>query len=160
MPRRLRPWKDSMSPTRPMIVRVTPRLTNACPPVSSTRSVTWAICSSVAPGAITTTMLSRLGATSGWPEPDIHHPISDCDVRDLRLDPAPGHQLDDQHGGQDQRPAEQHPRTVADSPPSSTAKSAAKTGSMLMMIAVRVGGRCACAQVWPSSEAAPANSAM
>ena len=57
MLRRLRPWKDSMSPTRPMIVRTTPRLTKAWPPVSSTRSVTVAICSSVAPGAITTTMV-------------------------------------------------------------------------------------------------------
>ena len=48
MLRRLRPWKDSMSPTRPMIVRTTPRLTNAWPPTPSTRSVTCAICSSVA----------------------------------------------------------------------------------------------------------------
>ena len=47
-------------------------------------------------------------------------------------------------------------RVVTDSPPSSTAKSAANTGSMLMMIAARVGGRWACAQVWPSSASAPA----
>src|ERR1700712_1642072 len=64
MPRRLRPWKDSMSPTRPMIVRVTPRLTKACPPTPSTRSVTCAICSSVASGAITTTMRQTLVALS------------------------------------------------------------------------------------------------
>ena len=46
------------------------------------------------------------------------------------------------------------------SPPSSTANRAAKTGSMLMMIAARVGGRWACAQVWPIIAAAPAKTAM
>ena len=159
MPRRLRPWKDSMSPTRPMIVRVTPRLTNACPPVSSTRSVTWAICSSVAPGAITTTMVeARVRRPDAGT--DIQHPISDCDVRDLRLDlPARGTSSTISIAASTSAPPSSI-RSVADSPPSSTAKSAAKTGSMLMMIAVRVGGRWACAQVWPSSAAAPATSAM
>jgi hypothetical protein len=51
-------------------------------------------------------------------------------------------------------------RIVALSPPNSTAKSAAKTGSMLMMIAARAGGRCACAQVWPIIAPAAANTAM
>ena len=45
-----------MSPTRPMIVRTTPLATNASPPTLSTLSTTWAICSSVAPGAMTTTI--------------------------------------------------------------------------------------------------------
>ena len=51
-------------------------------------------------------------------------------------------------------------REVAASPPSQTAKEAAKTGSIDMMMALRVGGRCACAQVWASIAAAPATSAM
>ena len=51
-------------------------------------------------------------------------------------------------------------RAVMSSPPMSTAKNAAKTGSMLMMIAVRVGERCACAQVWPAIASAPAKTAM
>lgn len=42
-------------------------------------------------------------------------------------------------------------RQVSDSPPSATAKNAAKTGSIVMTIAARVAGRCACAQVWAHS---------
>ena len=46
------------------------------------------------------------------------------------------------------------------SPPSSTAKKAAKTGSMLITIAVRVGESCDWAQVWAIRATAPATSAM
>jgi hypothetical protein len=51
-------------------------------------------------------------------------------------------------------------RPVTPSPPSSTAKNAAKTGSMLMMIAVRVGESCDCAHVCAISASAPATIAM
>ena len=45
-----------MSPTSPTIVRVSPRLTNASPPASVTRATTASTSSSVASGAITTTI--------------------------------------------------------------------------------------------------------
>src|SRR3954452_521751 len=113
MLRRLSPWKDSMSPTRPMIVRTTPRLTNAWPPTLSTRSVTWAICSSVASGAITTTMALTLAVCPRGGRPFRHagRPVrrSHGDVRDLRLDPPAGNQLDDEHRGEDQRATEEDP---------------------------------------------------
>src|SRR5215831_4546223 len=50
----------SSVPITPMIVRVTPRLTNALPPCASMCAVTVLISASVAPGAITTTMDGRL----------------------------------------------------------------------------------------------------
>ena len=70
--RRLRPWKESMSPTRPMIVRTSPLLTNAEPPTPSTFSTTCATSASVASGAITTTMgssslSSRVSGIGGSP---------------------------------------------------------------------------------------------
>jgi hypothetical protein len=46
------------------------------------------------------------------------------------------------------RAADHHPRGQALTP-NSTAKNAAHTGSIVMMMAARVGGSCACAQVWP-----------
>jgi hypothetical protein len=46
-----------MSPTRPMIVRVTPRLTNASPPTDSTRAITPSTSSAEASGFMTTTTL-------------------------------------------------------------------------------------------------------
>src|SRR6059058_471364 len=46
----------STSPTRPTIVRCTPRETNAEPPASSTVRTTASSSSAVTPGAITTTM--------------------------------------------------------------------------------------------------------
>ena len=51
-------------------------------------------------------------------------------------------------------------RDVRSSPPSHTAKNDANTGSMLMMIALRVGGRWAWAQVCPSRPSAPTTMAM
>src|SRR3954453_12179215 len=54
--RRLRVWNCSMSPTRPTIVRVTPRLTKAEPPASSTRDTIAATSSEEASGLITTTI--------------------------------------------------------------------------------------------------------
>jgi hypothetical protein len=59
--RRLRWWKESMSPTRPMIVRTSPLETNASPPTASTRATTAAMSSSVASGDMTTTMAANLG---------------------------------------------------------------------------------------------------
>ena len=53
--RRFSSEKLSMSPTRPMIVRVTPRLTNASPPTDWTRATTPSISSAEAPGCMTTT---------------------------------------------------------------------------------------------------------
>ena len=55
--RRFSPWKESTSPTSPMIVRTTPLLTNAEPPTLSTFSTTWAMSSSLASGDMTTTMV-------------------------------------------------------------------------------------------------------
>ena len=54
--RRFSPPKATTSPTRPTIVRCTPRLTNADPPACSTRSTTASTCSGGAPGRMTTTM--------------------------------------------------------------------------------------------------------
>ena len=51
-------------------------------------------------------------------------------------------------------------RRVGSSPPARTAKSAANTGSMLMMIAQRVGARWAWAQVWANRANDPASAAM
>src|SRR6478752_5538954 len=45
-----------MSPTRPTIVRVTPRLTNASPPASRTRVTTASTSAGTAAGVMTTTM--------------------------------------------------------------------------------------------------------
>ena len=44
-------------------------------------------------------------------------------------------------------PPTDHPRASAVSSPSVTAKNAAKTGSIVMTIAARVAGMCACAHV-------------
>ena len=60
MARRFSVWNCSRSPTRPMMVRVTPRLTNASPPAFSTRVTTASTFSAAAPGAMTTTMLCLL----------------------------------------------------------------------------------------------------
>src|SRR4051812_3643115 len=54
--RRLRVSNCSTSPTRPTIVRWTPRLTNADPPAPCTVRTTASSCSAVASGPITTTM--------------------------------------------------------------------------------------------------------
>jgi hypothetical protein len=54
-----------MSPTRPMIVRTRPLETNASPPTASTRATTAAMSSSVASGAMTTTMAANLGRSAG-----------------------------------------------------------------------------------------------
>ena len=51
-------------------------------------------------------------------------------------------------------------RTVSDSPPNSTAKNAAQTGSMVMMTAVRVAESWDCAQVCAKIARAPGMSAM
>ncbi len=48
----------STSPTRPMMTRLTPRLTNACPPAASTRSTTASTSDGCASGAITMTTVS------------------------------------------------------------------------------------------------------
>jgi hypothetical protein len=56
MARRFRPPNVSTSPTSPMMVRVTPRLTNASPPTDSTRAMTALTSSVSASGFITTTM--------------------------------------------------------------------------------------------------------
>ncbi len=56
MARRFSPPNVSTSPTRPMMVRVTPRLTNASPPTDSTRAMTALMSSASASGFITTTM--------------------------------------------------------------------------------------------------------
>ena len=79
-----------------------------------------------------------------------------CGDLRLRLRPGPARQ---EHRGQHQDAAEEHPGGGA-SPPSSTANSAANTGSMLMMIAARVGARWRCAHVWPIIAPGPANTAM
>src|SRR5215218_3342472 len=60
MPRRLSPAKVSTSPTRPMMVRVTPRLTNASPPAEVTRATTATTSSVDAPGCMTTTTVPSL----------------------------------------------------------------------------------------------------
>ena len=46
----------SMSPLSPMIVRDSPRLTNASPPASRTTLTTWSTSDAVASSAITTTI--------------------------------------------------------------------------------------------------------
>src|ERR1700728_2934034 len=48
--------KRSMSPLSPMIVRDSPRLTNASPPASRTTLTTWSTSDAVASAAITTTI--------------------------------------------------------------------------------------------------------
>src|SRR5918999_573935 len=62
-PRRLSVPSCSMSPTRPAIVRVTPRLTNASPPAVSTSATTVLISAWVASGAITITMVCRVSSS-------------------------------------------------------------------------------------------------
>src|SRR6188472_1079950 len=134
--RRLRWWKESMSPTSPMIVRVTPLLTNASPPTPSTRDTTPAMSSSVAPGAITITTGATLGhrrvnavtvsairtrpphrfvcaaerrKSHGSADESGSSCRSDRQVGDFALDVAPGSQLDDEHGGDHEDAAEEHP---------------------------------------------------
>src|SRR5205823_4578896 len=63
--RRLSAPKCSTSPTRPTIVRDTPRLTNASPPAARTSSTIASTSSCVASGAITTTMGSPPVALAG-----------------------------------------------------------------------------------------------
>jgi mRNA degradation ribonuclease J1/J2 len=65
-----------------------------------------------------------------------------------RASSRPARGAADEHARGELLPAQQH------------REDGAKTGSVVMMIAVRVGGRCACAQVWPSSASAAGTTAM
>ena len=94
-----------------------------------------------------------------WPFRPAADGRSDCQVGDLDLDPA-GAASSASSIADSTRSPPRIIRTVRLSPPNTTAKNAAKTGSMVMMIAARVGGRWACAQVWPIIAPAPATTAM
>src|SRR4051794_33208403 len=129
--RRLRWWKESMSPTRPMMVRTTPLETNASPPTASTRATTAAMSSSVASGAMTTTMAANLGRGGHPPGPELKvrtgcdaivvsdggatqtagsdGPTSDGEVLALALDLAARARLDDEHRREHHRAADEHP---------------------------------------------------
>src|SRR4051794_31627360 len=67
MARRFSVWNAAMSPTRPMIVRCTPRLMKASPPADSTRSTTASISSGAAPVRMTTTMVDPSRGTRRAP---------------------------------------------------------------------------------------------
>src|SRR4051812_18909341 len=103
-----------MSPTSPMMVRVTPLLTNAAPPTLATRSTTCVTSASVAPAAITMTTRAPChtdgsavsGAMSRETMPD--EPLSDRQVGDLALELAPRRQLDQQHRGEHEGATQQH----------------------------------------------------
>src|SRR3954447_26098255 len=92
--RRLSVSNCSTSPTRPTIVRCTPRLTNAEPPASWTVRTTASSCSAVAPGAITTTMAA------------VFHARSDLESLDRRVGALAWAELDQQHGDEDEQSAE------------------------------------------------------
>src|SRR5437763_2748215 len=94
-------WNCSMSPTRPTIVRCTPRLTNAEPPAARTVSTTASSCSPVASDAMTMTT-----------PPSCHAGLClqplDCGVASL-----PRAELDQQHGREHEYRADDRPRAAA-----------------------------------------------
>ncbi len=91
--------------------------------------------------------LSGIRDLPAWPVSDL---VVECLGRQLARAPA-GEHLDGEHGREHEPATKDHPRRQRLPAERQTAKNAANTGSIVMTIAARVAGMCACAQVCTQS---------